>query len=154
MPWTAKDASEYTKKADTDAKAEQWAAVANSALYACMEDGGDEQECAASAIQQANGVIAKVEEQEPGGPEMCACPDCDYEQEKERGVPCRSVECPECGAALVAKVELDDEQEESMADNARIMGEYVGGLEDYLSRIRSAFYNAFKRAAQAQEVPE
>ena len=42
-------------------------------------------------------------EQEPGGPETCVCPDCDYEAEKERGVPCRSMECPECGAMLVAK---------------------------------------------------
>ena len=65
MPWTAKDASEHTKKADTDAKAEQWAAVANSALSKCMEDGGDEESCAASAIQQANGVIAKEAESMP-----------------------------------------------------------------------------------------
>ena len=49
-------------------------------------------------------VNRAVEEQEPGGPEMCECPDCDYEVEKKRGVPCRSMECPDCGAALVAKV--------------------------------------------------
>ena len=65
MPWTAKDAGEFTKKADTDAKAEQWAAAANSALEQCMADGGDEESCAASAIQQANGVIAKEAESMP-----------------------------------------------------------------------------------------
>lgn len=46
-------------------------------------------------------------EQEPGGPAMCVCPDCGYEAEKERGVPCRSVKCPECGVMLVAKEEPD-----------------------------------------------
>lgn len=47
----------------------------------------------------------EVEEQEPGGPETCVCPDCGHEEDKERGVPCRSVKCPECGAMLVAKIE-------------------------------------------------
>lgn len=47
-------------------------------------------------------------EQAPGGPDICTCPDCDYEAEKERGVPCRSVTCPECGAKLVAKVEAEE----------------------------------------------
>ena len=49
-----------------------------------------------------------MEEQEPGGPEKCICPECDYEAEKERGIPCRSMKCPECGASLVAG---DTEQE-------------------------------------------
>lgn len=50
-------------------------------------------------------------EQEPSGPDMCVCPDCDYETEKERGTPCRSVECPECGAGLVAGSEPEEAME-------------------------------------------
>jgi len=104
MPWTAKDAERHTKKADTAKKRRQWASVANSALERCLKQGKSRDECEASAIRQANAVVSEAEE-EPGGPSMCVCPDCDYEQEKERGVPCRSVTCPECGAKLVAKIE-------------------------------------------------
>lgn len=43
----------------------------------------------------------KVDE-EPGGPDMCICPECGYEAAKKRGVPCRTVECPECGTMLIA----------------------------------------------------
>lgn len=46
-----------------------------------------------------------MKEQEPGGPDKCVCPDCDYETDKKRGTPCRSMTCPECGAKLIAKVE-------------------------------------------------
>lgn len=46
----------------------------------------------------------KAKKQEVGGPEKCACPKCDYTTEKERGTPCRSMKCPECGAMLVADV--------------------------------------------------
>lgn len=38
-------------------------------------------------------------------PEKCICPDCGHEVDKKRGVPCRSMKCPECGAGLVAKIE-------------------------------------------------
>jgi len=49
------------------------------------------------------------QEADVGGPAVCACPECDYTAEKERGVPCRSMKCPECGASLVA----GDEQQEA-----------------------------------------
>jgi len=65
MPWTKDDASKHSKSADTDVKAKQWAAVANSALSKCLDDGGEETECAASAIKQANSVVAKQEEAMP-----------------------------------------------------------------------------------------
>jgi len=42
-------------------------------------------------------------EPEPGGPDKCVCPECDYEADKKRGTPCRSMKCPKCGARLVAK---------------------------------------------------
>jgi hypothetical protein len=69
MPWTAKDASEFTSKANTDAKKETWAKVANSRLAQCLEAGGDEEECEASAIKVANTMVGNVDEQEPGAVE-------------------------------------------------------------------------------------
>lgn len=51
MPWSAKDASKKTKKADTKGEQKQWSKVANSVL----KRGGSE----ASAIRQASGVIKK-----------------------------------------------------------------------------------------------
>jgi len=46
--------------------------------------------------------------QEPGGPERCVCPECGHMAEKERGVPCRSVQCPECGAEMIADVAANE----------------------------------------------
>lgn len=37
-------------------------------------------------------------------PEKCICPECGHEVDKKRGIPCRSMKCPECGAGLVAKI--------------------------------------------------
>lgn len=51
MPWTAKDASAKTKKANTPTAKRQWAAVANSA----KARGADDE----SAIRQASAVVAK-----------------------------------------------------------------------------------------------
>jgi len=42
----------------TDRQAEQWVAVANSALKECMDEGGTDESCAPGAIRQANGVVA------------------------------------------------------------------------------------------------
>lgn len=51
MPWTARDATKHTKKADTTAKRKQWAAVANKVL---RETGNDGQ-----AIRAANSAVSK-----------------------------------------------------------------------------------------------
>ncbi len=56
MPWVADDAQKF-KKGVTGKQAEAWASIANEALSACLADGGTEDECAASAIKQANGVV-------------------------------------------------------------------------------------------------
>ena len=32
--------------------------------------------------------------------EKCFCPDCDYKEIKNRGVPCRTKTCPKCGSPL------------------------------------------------------
>ena len=55
MPWTTTDVK--TKAAKTDAQKRQWVAVANEALASCLKDGGSQEECEASAIKQANGVL-------------------------------------------------------------------------------------------------
>jgi transposase len=36
-------------------------------------------------------------------PTKCTCPDCGYETEKIRGVPCREKKCPECGTTMMGK---------------------------------------------------
>lgn len=51
MPWTAKDASKHTKKADTPAEKKQWAKTANSVLKSSKDEG--------KAVRVANSAIAK-----------------------------------------------------------------------------------------------
>ena len=47
-------------------------------------------------------VSEEKEEIEPGGPDKCVCPKCKEKVDKKRGVPCRSMKCPKCGAEMVA----------------------------------------------------
>jgi len=51
MPWEAKDAERFTKKAQGDGDAEEWASIANGVL----KDTGDE----GKAIRIANAHVAK-----------------------------------------------------------------------------------------------
>ena len=62
MPYSIEDVDKH-KKGLTDKEKEQWVSVANSVLASCMEDGGDEGECAAKAIQQASGVLKRGQEE-------------------------------------------------------------------------------------------
>lgn len=41
-------------------------------------------------------------------PSECECPECGKIIEKERGVPCRSVDCPKCEAEMVARISKED----------------------------------------------
>jgi len=66
MPWKASDAKEHTEKADTPEKQKVWAKVANDRLQACLDDGKEQDVCEASAIKQANSVVAKMEERASG----------------------------------------------------------------------------------------
>ncbi len=36
-----------------------------------------------------------------GPPSECVCPECGYEEEKKRGIPCSKKECPECGTRMI-----------------------------------------------------
>ena len=36
-----------------------------------------------------------------GGPAYCVCPNCGYKVQHTRGVPCLSMRCPNCGAAMM-----------------------------------------------------
>ena len=54
MPWKISDVDSH--KSGLSAKEKRkWVAIANSALKSCMDDGGEEESCAVSAIKQANG---------------------------------------------------------------------------------------------------
>jgi len=59
-PWAPSDATKHSKAADTPKKQQTWAKVANDALKRCQEKGGSD--CEASAIKQANSVVAKMGE--------------------------------------------------------------------------------------------
>ena len=52
MPWTPKDASRKTHRADTPARKAKWAAVANSVLAETGDEG--------RAVREANGVLANA----------------------------------------------------------------------------------------------
>ncbi len=56
MPWTKKDVDRF-KKGLTEKQKDQWVAIANSALQSCLKEGGEQSECEASAIKQANGSV-------------------------------------------------------------------------------------------------
>lgn len=58
MPWTADDADRH-KQGLSDRQKRQWAAVANSASQSCLDDGGDQPTCEASAIRQANAAVSE-----------------------------------------------------------------------------------------------
>ena len=49
------------------------------------------------------GVFVKSEEIRENEKELCVCPECGYEAEHSPGVPCRSMKCSECGAAMMRK---------------------------------------------------
>ena len=44
-----------------------------------------------------------------GGADKCVCPQCGYEVEHERGVPCAGVKCPQCGVPMGGGVMAGEE---------------------------------------------
>jgi hypothetical protein len=56
MPWQVSDVESH-KKGLSDSSKKQWVNIANSMLKKCMEEGGDEETCAISAIKGANGSV-------------------------------------------------------------------------------------------------
>lgn len=38
-----------------------------------------------------------------GGTDTCICPQCDYKEEKERGIPCNKRICPKCNIPLIGE---------------------------------------------------
>lgn len=68
MPWTSDDAERFTSQADTAAKRETWAVVANERLEQCLAthegEVDDEQraQCEQSAIRQANAAVNRMRE--------------------------------------------------------------------------------------------
>jgi uncharacterized protein len=62
MPWSISDVDRFNKGLSDKEKA-QWVAVANSVYESCIKDGGTDNICAVSAIKQANGVVAKRDDE-------------------------------------------------------------------------------------------
>jgi len=58
MPWSVGDVDQF-KKGLTDAEKKTWVKVANDRLAACLKEGRTD--CEASAIKQANGVVAEAQ---------------------------------------------------------------------------------------------
>lgn len=58
MPWTVDDVDRHNKNLTPEQK-KTWVSVANAALERCKKLGGSNAECDASAIRQANSVVAK-----------------------------------------------------------------------------------------------
>lgn len=46
--------------------------------------------------------VKKVRQQD-GGTDTCFCPECNYEEVHERGIPCVEKICPKCGIPLQGK---------------------------------------------------
>jgi len=58
----------------------------------------------------------------------CVCPDCGFTQDKEAGVPCRTIDCPECGTALMGS-DSPGEVSESITLNNFAMHFETQGIE-------------------------
>ncbi len=56
MPWTVSDVDKF-KKGLTTSQKKRWVKIANSVLTKCKANGGSEEDCAASAVRQASGVV-------------------------------------------------------------------------------------------------
>ena len=60
MPWQISDVDRF-KQGLSQSQKRQWVRIANSVLAKCLEDGGSQDECEASAIRQANGAVKTQE---------------------------------------------------------------------------------------------
>lgn len=59
MPFKVEDVDKH-KKGLKDKHKKQWVEIANSVMKSCMDDGGEKESCAVSAIKQANGKMNDV----------------------------------------------------------------------------------------------
>jgi hypothetical protein len=62
MPWKPSDAKSHNSSLTTTKQQRAWAHIANSALDRCTKKGGDQKECEASAIKQANAMAKRIKE--------------------------------------------------------------------------------------------
>jgi len=153
MPWTAKDAEGHTKKANTPKKQKTWAKVANSALKRCLAQDRSQEECEASAIRQANKVVANIKENMTmrgyftSGSATVEISALDVEGEK---VPVNELVAAYRGqddidAAMGEVVVEDADKPLTAAESESGFTEAVAGsLEDYAMSVKDAFRVAFK----------
>jgi hypothetical protein len=159
MPWTASDAERFTSKANTAKKRKLWAEVANERLAACLKDGGEKDKCEASAIKQANSVVAKAKEIEAieataqaiqelesaadladqlakateVEQSTCTCPNCGSEEDHEPGTACSEVECS-CGSMMRGASIDDTDKEQTQETTQSHVGEPEPTPEPQISR--------------------
>lgn len=60
MPWTAADAERHTKKADTPARQELWAKVANRVLGVADRQGWPKERAEGHAVKVANFAVLRT----------------------------------------------------------------------------------------------
>jgi len=65
MPWEVGDVDKHIKGL-TDKQKKVWVEVANKALQSCLDEGGEQDTCEASAIKQADTVAKNVKEESRG----------------------------------------------------------------------------------------
>lgn len=92
MPW-------FIEKRD-----DEWCVIKGT-----RDDPGESEGChptedAAKAQMAALYANMPEDEKQAGGVEMCECPECGKTVEHEAGTPCREMECPSCGAMMIAQV--------------------------------------------------
>ena len=52
-------------------------------------------------MQPGEGMGQGLSQVGEGGFEYCRCPNCGYEVQHERRVPCRRIRCPRCGSLMI-----------------------------------------------------
>ena len=139
MPWSVRDVDKH-KKGMTRKQKKQWVAVANSALKSCMDDGGSEEDCAASAIKQANSVAGKAKETEnyPVDPEyLAATVSAVWERMNAKD-----------GDESEIDIEPDEEPETVMppvtVPEAEPIGDFTMELQEKGKRVQSKMVNHLK----------
>lgn len=90
---------------------------------------------------------------EPGGPDKCVCPECGYEADKKRGIPCRAMVCPKCDTKLVASTGEEEEERQEEAEmgmsGASVMTMEIGGARVPIADLIDAWRQLNEDLAEA-----
>ena len=144
MPWTTKDVAGFTKAAKTAKQKRQWIAVANSALKSCLDDGGSQDDCEASAIRQGNAV---VKEDDMSEVVVTVAVPTVAENAKFSQIPKLPPGTlpPSTVVGETLETTDDDTVEETVVVLEPTAKEAEGGLESMAQQVRNAYYAMFRR---------